>query len=209
VKAVSDSVKRGAAVSELLSKAKDAIASGDRSYREAAEYIADAQAQGATQRTIAAKLGKSAAWVNRLLAWRAGGFIGDAFDRAHRKRFVQPAEQTAESADHAESAAFDSAESADSEADEAERRFNEWFIRTSHQRQRVNMFDFYGIRRLRFAEAKDRDILVRALGMLGSDQPGEVLNAARVVEKQRRKLNITWDDLIIPAPPDAERDLAA
>jgi hypothetical protein len=45
--------------------------------------------------------------------------------------------------------------------------------------------------------------------MLGSDQPGEVLNAARVVEKQRRKLNITWDDLIIPAPPDAERDMAA
>jgi hypothetical protein len=32
---------------------------------------------------------------------------------------------------------------------------------------------------------------------------------ARVVEKQRRKLNITWDDLIIPAPPDAERDMAA
>jgi hypothetical protein len=27
------------------------------------------------------------------------------------------------------------------ETDEEERRFNEWFIRTSHQRQRVNMFD--------------------------------------------------------------------
>jgi hypothetical protein len=32
---------------------------------------------------------------------------------------------------------------------------------------------------------------------------------ARLAEKQRPKLNITWDDLIIPAPPDAERDMAA
>ena len=35
--------------------------------------------------------------------------------------------------------------------------------------------------------------------MLGSDQLGERASAAVVVEKQRAKLGLTWDELIIPA----------
>jgi hypothetical protein len=35
--------------------------------------------------------------------------------------------------------------------------------------------------------------------MLGSDQAGERANAALVVEKQRTKLAMTWDELIISA----------
>src|SRR5438046_32541 len=113
--------------SELLLKAKTAIASGENCFREAAEYIAAAQAEGATQRSIAAALGKSPAWVNRLLAWRAGGFIGDAFERAHRKKLVQPAEQRAETADHVEHADFDFAQGAHSQTNEEERRYAEWW----------------------------------------------------------------------------------
>jgi hypothetical protein len=44
-----------------------------------------------------------------------------------------------------------------------------------------------------------RDRLVKALGMLGSDQAGERANAAYFVEKQRTQLAMTWDELIIPA----------
>jgi hypothetical protein len=43
------------------------------------------------------------------------------------------------------------------------------------------------------------ELLVKALGMLGSDQAGERANAALVVEKQRTKLAMTWDELIISA----------
>jgi hypothetical protein len=49
-------------VSELLIRAKHAIESGETSLRTAAEDIAAAQAQGATQRQIAEAVGKSAAW---------------------------------------------------------------------------------------------------------------------------------------------------
>jgi hypothetical protein len=59
-------------VTELLSRAKLAIESGDSSMRAAAEDIVTAQELGATQRQIAEAVGKSAAWVNRLLKWRPG-----------------------------------------------------------------------------------------------------------------------------------------
>jgi len=44
-----------------------------------------------------------------------------------------------------------------------------------------------------------RDLLIKALGLLGSEHDGERANAAVVVEKQRAKLGMTWEELIIPA----------
>jgi hypothetical protein len=77
-------------IPELLAKARKAIESGETSLREAAEAVASAQQQGATQRQIASAVGKSAAWVNRLLQWRARGYEdGTAFGpqaRAARQR---------------------------------------------------------------------------------------------------------------------------
>ena len=64
-------------VTELLSRARRAIESGEASLRAAAEDIAVAQEQGATQRQIAEAIGKSAAWVNRLLKWRESGYQDD------------------------------------------------------------------------------------------------------------------------------------
>ena len=61
-------------VPELLSRAKRAIESGETSLRAAAEDIAAAQEQGATQRQIAEAVGKSAAWVNQLLKWRHSSY---------------------------------------------------------------------------------------------------------------------------------------
>ena len=77
-------------VTELLSRARRAIESGEASLRAAAEDIAVAQEQGATQRQIAEAVGKSAAWVNRLLKWRESGYQdGTAFGpqaKASRQR---------------------------------------------------------------------------------------------------------------------------
>jgi hypothetical protein len=53
--------------SKLLTRAKQLIESSDTSLRGAAEHIAAAQAQGASQRQIADNIGKPASWVNRLL----------------------------------------------------------------------------------------------------------------------------------------------
>jgi uncharacterized membrane protein YqiK len=44
-----------------------------------------------------------------------------------------------------------------------------------------------------------RELLVKMLGMLGSDQLGERANAASLADKQRVELGMTWGDLIIPA----------
>ena len=64
-------------VTELLSRANRAIESGETSLRAAADDIAAAEEQGATQRQIAEAVGKSAAWVNRLLKWRESGYQDD------------------------------------------------------------------------------------------------------------------------------------
>jgi hypothetical protein len=45
----------------------------------------------------------------------------------------------------------------------------------------------------------DRLMLVKLLGMLGSDHDGEVVNAARQIEKLRRQIGLTWDELIVAA----------
>ena len=70
---------------ELLKRARAAIESGEDFLRAAAEDLAAAQAQGATQRHIAEGVGKSAAWVNRLLRWRDTGYH-DAKSKARRQR---------------------------------------------------------------------------------------------------------------------------
>lgn len=44
-----------------------------------------------------------------------------------------------------------------------------------------------------------RDTLVKSLGMLGSDHDGEVLAAARTVERLRRKFGVTWEQLVVEA----------
>lgn len=84
---------------ELLGRAKDAIQDGDQSMREAAEALALARQDfNATQREMAAAVGKSVAWVNRLLQWGQEGCSGTPFgpgSKASRKRrkCVQATEQ--------------------------------------------------------------------------------------------------------------------
>ena len=86
---------------DLFSRAKNAIEAGDQSLNKAAEALALACRDfNATQREIAEAVGKSAAWVNRLLRWRTEGCLGSPFgpsSRAvrERKKRVQSTEQRA------------------------------------------------------------------------------------------------------------------
>lgn len=88
---------------ELFSRAKDAIAAGDQSLHDAAEALALAREDfKSSQREIADAVGKSVAWVNRLLQWKKQGFVGTPFGpgskaRRERQKSVQAPEQRAPS----------------------------------------------------------------------------------------------------------------
>jgi hypothetical protein len=64
---------------------------------------------------------------------------------------------------------------------------------------------FGGSRKLAGIGDADRNTLVKVLGMLGSDHDGEILNAARSAERLRRKLGVSWDDLIVEAVEKVRR----
>jgi transposase len=143
-------------VPQLLGRAKKVIASGEgslwTSLREAAEIIAVTQARGASQRQIAAAVGKSAAWVNRLNKWRQGGYEDQTPFGPQSKASRQNA--------------------------------------SGVQASKHKKFEL---------PSGSRDLLVKTLGMLGSDHPGERDNAACTAERLRKEFGLTWDQLIIPA----------
>jgi hypothetical protein len=212
-------------VTALLDRAKHAIESGETSLHVAAEDIAAARDQGATQRQIAEAVGKSAAWVNRLLKWRESGYHdGTAFgpqakaarQRAQRvhsteQRKQKPATTCSEQA-HAEAAraraetakaeaarAKAEAQKAKAEAAKAKADAEKTKAEEKAKAYRFHRGAFGGNAKKSEIHSGPRDLLVKALGMLGSDHAGERVNAGLVVEKQRAKLGMTWDELIIPA----------
>jgi hypothetical protein len=77
-------------VVDLLNRAKEYIASGENALRAAAEDIAAAYRQGATQRHIAFTVGRSVSWVNAILQWQRNGFREEtpfaALSKAKRER---------------------------------------------------------------------------------------------------------------------------
>src|ERR1019366_8774958 len=77
--AADDQVLAPKSITDLLSRAKVSIIAGEHHLREAAEYIAAAVDQGATQFAIAQAVGKSQPWVSALLKWRLAGFPDTAF----------------------------------------------------------------------------------------------------------------------------------
>lgn len=194
----------------------------------AAEKMATAQKQGATQRKIARGVGKSLGWVNRLLKWREGGYQGDSpfgpQSRASRQRArVQSAERkkqkpatTSEQAKAAEARARAErtkaeaekrkAEAEKSKADAAKARAEKERAQAEASKAFWAAYD----RDTKKLPTNPRGLLIKLLGMLGSDHPGERANAARLVEKQRIKLDMTWEQLIIPAAEaETEDEMAA
>jgi hypothetical protein len=219
------------AVTALLNRAKQAIESGETSLHAAAEDIAAAKAQGAKQREIAKVVGKSAAWVNRLLKWRESGYQeGSAFGpqaKASRQRAkrVQATKQrkpatTSEQAQAATARARADATEAEAakakadaekakaeaakakaDAEKAKAEADTAKAKADAQKAKANArAHASGVNGEKKAiHSGPRELLVKALGMLGSDHHGERANAAIVVEKQRAMLGMTWDELIISA----------
>jgi hypothetical protein len=211
-------------VTELLSRAKQAIESGETSLRAAAEDIAAAEEQGATQREIAEAVGKSAAWVNRLLRWRQSGyqdataFGPQAKASRQRARRVQSPEQKkqqpASMSEQAQAAAARArAETAKAEAAKAKAEAQKAKAEaakakadatTARAKEKASSDRFFrsafGVKTAKKKiHSGPRELLVKALGMLGSDHDGERANAARFVENLRARLGMTWDELITPA----------
>lgn len=75
---------------EAIALARQAIASADRNLKAAAELLAAAEEKGKTQRQMAEGVGKSAAWVNRLLQWRRDGYPEEAFPLSPRGFRARP-----------------------------------------------------------------------------------------------------------------------
>lgn len=173
---------------EAIALAANLIKVADRNLRLAAEYLAFAEAEGKTQREMAEGVGKSAAWVNRLLQWRRDGFQEDTpFGAQSQERDERHDEQIREEC------------LGPKQQRDEQQRSGPKQKRSSQQRtkreQQVHGFD------------KERDTLVKTLGMLGSIHDNEALAAARKAEEIRKRLNLTWDDLI--ATPAEEQRRAA
>src|SRR5258708_5210653 len=60
----------------------------------------------------------------------------------------------------------------------------------------IPQFQFRFCSSMRLAGAVDRDKLVKLLALLGSDQEGEVLAAARRIAAMLREADRSWDDLV-------------
>jgi transposase-like protein len=76
-------------IGALLGRARRAIEASDARLHDAAECIAMAKQQGATQERIAKAVGRSTGWVSGLLRWRREGYKGTAFgpqSKAQRTR---------------------------------------------------------------------------------------------------------------------------
>jgi hypothetical protein len=222
-------------VAALLSRAKDSIESGVTSWRAATEDMAAAKAQGASQRQIAEAVGMSSAWVHQMLKWRAEGYK-DATpfgpqSKANRQRAragqatdqkKQKADQSDTDRDQADAAAARArAEAAKAEAAKARaqavRAIDEAMrAKAEAVRERIRAEKAYADTRVAGANlgalARPIDIgirkcLVKTLGMLGSERDEERASAALIADKERARLGLTWDELIVPVQTEDSDDL--
>jgi hypothetical protein len=167
-------------VAKLHDKARRAIAAGESSFRQAAEYLAEAGKQGATQRQSAKAIGRSPAWVNTLLKWRAAGFKDTPFGpQSKAKRAAVQSPKQARPALTPELALMHKAQAE---------------FQTARAVAVARIFD--DVKRV---PGNARDELIKALHMLASPHAAERASAALIVERARARLNLTWEDLIVPA----------
>jgi hypothetical protein len=181
-------------VSDHLEQAKECIARGETSMREAVEHIDKAMRLDSklTQRDVAARVGMSAAWVNRLIRWKAEGYKSETpfgpQSQASRKKAaaVQATEQPPEKvtpegllrkkarAEH---------DTAKASAAEARAKAAE----AKHKAERRRGYQY-----------EQRERLVKLLGKLGSEHEGERATAAKKADDLRTSLGLSWSNLIVP-----------
>jgi chemotaxis protein histidine kinase CheA len=159
-----------ASVDKLHDKARRAIESGEEKFRDVAEYLAEAQKLGASQRQSAQAIGMSPAWVNALLKWRRSGYRDRCpFPRSNRR--VQPAERRMASPRPASSeqaqaqAARADAERAKAEAQKAKAEASK--AQAEFQKARAEAASRMFGPQIQTIPQRARELLIKALRMLG------------------------------------------
>jgi len=172
-------------IAKLHAKARRAVEAGEHKFREVAECLAAAKKLGATQRQSAKAIGKSAAWVNTLLKWRSGGYRETPFgpQSKAKRAAVQSPKQSRRPM---------TAEEALAQRAQAE-------FQTARAVAVAAMFGADSKR----IPAPARAELLKALHMLSSSRD----TAAVLIERQRARLNLTWDDLLVAAEYENESPL--
>jgi hypothetical protein len=190
-------------VDEHLSRAKHTIAGTiawyEPSWRAATEDMAAAKAKGATQRQIAESVGKSAAWVNRLLRWRRSGYQDDTpFGR--QSKASRPRAKGVQATERRQQLFRDRApnpctltRAVDSFAPDQIGSDDLAPLAESEIDTRAEAISTGGI------SASQRHDLIERLEMLACAKPMIRAKLALNVEKRRAELGLTWDQLIIPA----------
>jgi len=179
----------------LHDKARRAIAAGVSKFREAADYLAEARKQGATQRQSAVAVGRSQRWVNALLQWRQNGYKGAPFEKRKRPQRDTPTIQKNRKPRPPMTTEQAEVERAKAEAQRAKAEF---------QRARAEVVArMFGPPLTKTIPNGAREELIKALGLLGSSDASERASAAFIVERCRARLNLEWGDLIIPAEAES------
>jgi hypothetical protein len=197
-------------VEDLLLRARRKIDSGMVALRSAAEDLAAAQDQGATQREMAKGVVRSVGWVNMLLTWRKRGYEGTPFGPSSKKsrqqaKLVQASEhkklkatgRPASTMEFAVSGALTAPVEADTcTPAEADVVGLDDSATVDAAEGNATKKPFSGVQRAH---------LIEALELLGSDQVELRASAALAVEEDRARLGMQWDQLLIPAK-EAERE---
>jgi hypothetical protein len=201
-------------VNEHLEHAKHCIALGENSMREAAEHIANAMRldNKLTQRAVAERIGKSAAWVNCLIRWKFEGYKSETpfgpQAKASRKKAaaVQATKHAPEKVtpqrllrDKAraerDAAKANASEARGPKAAEAKHKAQQAKQEADAERLRADRLKSKGVADISY---EDRDRLVKFLDMLGTEHDGERANAAKMADDLRQSLDLSWENLIVP-----------
>jgi hypothetical protein len=174
-----------ASIPALLDKARRAVEASDDRLRQAAEYIASAKAQGASQARIAKAVRRSTAWVSRLLRWRRDGYRDTPFGSQSRQvRQARALRRLNDDRDDRRSVPNDLDRApSQGEADALTR------LRTARAHAMTAMFGLTISNGLRAQ-------LVEALDALPANHPAQ---------RVRQRLGLAWEELIVPAE-DVELD---
>lgn len=197
-----------------LEQAKGYIASGEHAMREAAEHVAEALRldNKLTQRAVAEQLGKSAAWVNGLIRWKFDGYRSEtpfgpqaktsrkkaAAVQAtkHAPEKVTPERLLRDKARAERDIAKANASEARAKAAAAKHKADEAKEEAIAERLRAARLKAKGIADI---SCEDRERLVKLLGMLSSECEGERASAAKMADKHRQSLGLSWTNLIVPS----------
>jgi hypothetical protein len=179
-----------------LKQARLAIEAGEKSLKQAAEHLATARQAGASQRQMAEAVGKSAAWVNRLLKWREEGYEDDTpFGPESKAKRAGVGVQAPERSNDGiwEDDENDESPTKSDEAAEKAKEDNDEVA----EPKRLRMGEKRKVMQQKFDEEVRRR-LIKALSKLGAVDSDERSEAALKANKIRKKSGFSWDDLIVP-----------